>query len=124
MLGLDLLCSCYSQLARGSIFGALDAISAHIKVSSTVAGLESGPEFKVTHECMYLDPTARQCWDYLRIVSLNDEPVTIKEVVVNGGKECTPDSGVQAFAMLMASQYINVNIKTIKKGRLRRRSHL
>jgi hypothetical protein len=76
----------------------------------------SGPSFKVTHECQYLDSKATQCWNFLRIVSLNDEPVTINEVTVNGRKECTPDNGLQALAMLMASSFINVSNTTIKKG--------
>lgn len=110
------ICLGAPYLFRDQIFEALDTISSQIKLPSTVAGLASGPDFKVTHECMYLDPTATQCWNYLKIISLNDQPITIKDVIVNERKECTPDSGIQAFATLMASQYMNVNNKTIKKG--------
>jgi hypothetical protein len=52
----------------------------------------------------------------LKIVSLNDEPITIERVIVNGRAECTSDTGIQAFATLMASQFINVSDKTIKTG--------
>jgi hypothetical protein len=78
--------------------------------------LAAGPEFELTHECRYLDPKATQCWSHLKIVSLNDEAVTIKKVTVNGRKDCTPDDGIQAFETLMASQFINVTKKTIQKG--------
>jgi hypothetical protein len=76
----------------------------------------AGPEFEVSNECKYLAPDATQCWRHLRIVSLNDDPITIKDVVVNGRKECTPDIGAQGFAALSASRLINVTNKTIKKG--------
>jgi hypothetical protein len=73
----------------------------------------TGPALRVTHECRYLDPKATQCWDYLKIVSLNDQPVTIEQVIVNGRPECTSSNGL---LMLLAAQFINVTEKTIKTG--------
>jgi hypothetical protein len=76
----------------------------------------TGPSLRVTHECRYLDATATQCWDHLKIVSLNDQPVTIEQVIVNGRPECTSNTGLKGFATLMASQFINVTDKTIRTG--------
>jgi hypothetical protein len=74
----------------------------------------AGPSLKVTHECRYLDPKATQCWNHLKIVSLNDQPVTIEQVIVNGRPECTSNNG--GLIMLMAAQFINVTDKTIRTG--------
>jgi hypothetical protein len=52
----------------------------------------------------------------LRIISLNDLPVTIEQVVVNGRSACTSDTGLQAIALLMASQFVNVKEKILSKG--------
>jgi hypothetical protein len=76
----------------------------------------AGPSLRVTHECRYLDPTATQCWSHLKIVSLNDQPVTIEQVVVNDRPECTAITGLQGFATIMATPFINVSNKTIKTG--------
>ena len=73
----------------------------------------TGPSLRVTRECRYLDPKATQCWDHLKIVSLNDQPITIEQVVVNGRPECTSENGL---VMLVASQFINVTGKNIKTG--------
>ena len=77
---------------------------------------EAGPAFKVSHECRYLDPSATQCWNHLKIISMNDQPVTIERVVVNGRSECTAGADFLGLAKLMASQFINVNEKTLNKG--------
>jgi hypothetical protein len=50
----------------------------------------------------------------LKIVSLNDQPVTIEQVIVNGRPECT--SSGNGLVMLMAAQFINVIDKTIRTG--------
>lgn len=72
-----------------------------------------GPSLRVTHECKQLDPAATQCWNHLKIVSLNDQPVTIEQVIVNGRQECISNNGL---VMLVAAQFINVTNKTIKTG--------
>jgi len=75
------------------------------------------PSLRVTHECRYLDPSATQCWRYLKIVSLNDESITIEKVVVNGREECTSIAAdFLGLTTLMASQFINVKNKTLNKG--------
>ncbi|MCK1298370.1 hypothetical protein IVB33_38995 [Bradyrhizobium sp. 24] len=73
----------------------------------------TGPSLRVTHECRYLDPKATQCWSHLRIVSMNDQPITVEQVLVNGRPECISNNGL---AMLMAAQFINMTDKTIKTG--------
>jgi hypothetical protein len=74
----------------------------------------AGPSLNVTHECRYLDAKATQCWDHLKIVSLNDQPVTIEQVIVNGRPECTTNNN--GLVMLMAARFINVTDKTIRTG--------
>lgn len=102
---------------KGQVFGAANAVFHHfVHIANDSGGPPEEVDFEVSHECQYLDPQATQCWSHLKIVSLNDEPVTIKEVTVNGRKECTPDNGLQALAFLMASRFINVSNKTIRKG--------
>jgi hypothetical protein len=76
----------------------------------------TGPSLRVTHECRYLDSSATQCWSHLKIISLNDLPVTIEQVIVNGRSECTSNTGFHAIVLLMASQFINVRDKTLNKG--------
>ena len=60
-----------------------------------------------------------ECWNYLKIVSLNEQPVTIQDVIVNGRKECTADRtplGLGPLVQVMAAQFINVSNTTLKKG--------
>lgn len=76
----------------------------------------TGPSLRVTHECRYLDRKATQCWDHLKIVSTNEEPVTIEKIVVNGRPECVPTDGLAGFATVLAAQFINVSNTTIKTG--------
>ncbi|UQR63498.1 hypothetical protein LRP30_43505 [Bradyrhizobium sp. C-145] len=71
----------------------------------------NGPSLRVSHECRYLDPKATQCWSHLKIVSMNEQPITIEQVLVNGRPECVSNNGL---VMLMAAQFINVTEKTIK----------
>jgi hypothetical protein len=99
---------------RRQTFEALSAISGRVGVRSALAEDMSGLDFEVSHECDYLDPKATQCWSHLKIVSLNDGPVTIKEVIVNGRKECTPETN--GLVLLLASRLINVSKMTIQKG--------
>ncbi|UPK26763.1 hypothetical protein [Bradyrhizobium sp. 195] len=88
------------------------AIANAIDVATGYAPL-TGPSLKVSHECRYLDRKATQCWSHLKIVSMNEQPITIEQVVVNGRPECVLDNGL---VMLMAAQFINVTEKTIKTG--------
>ncbi|UWU84905.1 hypothetical protein N2605_00105 [Bradyrhizobium yuanmingense] len=73
----------------------------------------TGPSLRVSHECRYLDRKATQCWSHLKIISMNEQPITIEQVVVNGRPGCVLDNGL---VMLMAAQFINVTEKTIKTG--------
>lgn len=73
----------------------------------------TGPSLRVSHECRYLDPKATQCWSHLKIVSMNEQPITIEQVLVNGRTECASNNGL---VMLMAAQFINVTEKTIRTG--------
>jgi hypothetical protein len=94
---------------KPALANAIDVVTGYVP--------PSGPSLRVTHECRYLDPSASECWKYLKIVSLNEQPVTIQDVIVNGRKECTADRGLlQGLATIMAAQFINVSNKTIKKG--------
>jgi hypothetical protein len=93
---------------KPALANAIDVVTGYVP--------PTGPSLRVTHECRYLDPSATQCWSHLRITSLNDLPVTIQQVVVNGRSECTPNTGFQAIVLLMASQIINVRDKTLNKG--------
>ena len=54
---------------KPALAGAIDAAAGYVPTNE--------PSLRVTHECRYLDPTATQCWSHLKIVSLNDEPITI-----------------------------------------------
>jgi hypothetical protein len=90
---------------KPAIANAIDVVTGYVP--------PAGPSLRVTHECRYLDPTATQCWKHLKIVSLNDQPVTIEQVIVNGRPECTSNNGL---VMLMAAQFINVSNKTIRTG--------
>jgi hypothetical protein len=91
-----------------ALANAIDAAAGYVPTAE--------PSLRVTHECRYLDATATQCWSHLRIVSLNDDPITIEKVVVNGRAECTSGRSFQAITLLMASQFINVKDKTLNKG--------
>lgn len=73
----------------------------------------TGPKLRVSHECQLLDPKATQCWSHLRIVSLNQQPVTIEQVIVNSRPECLLKNGL---VLVVASQHINVSNKTIRTG--------
>ena len=75
-----------------------------------------GPSLKVSHECRYLERKATQCWSHLKIVSMNEQPITIEQVLVNGRPECVPNDGVANFALLLAAQFINVTNTTIRTG--------
>jgi hypothetical protein len=90
---------------KPAIVNAIDGLTGHVA--------PAGPSLRVTHECKYLDPTATQCWNHLRIVSLNDQPITIDQVIVNGRPECISTNGL---VTLIAAQIINVTNKTIKTG--------
>jgi hypothetical protein len=91
---------------KPALANAIDVVTGYVP--------PDGPSLRVTHECRYLDPTATQCWNHLKIVSLNDQPVTIEQVIVNGRPECTTSNN--GLVMLMAAQIINVNDKTIRTG--------
>lgn len=71
------------------------------------------PSLRVTHECRYLNQTATQCWSHLKIVSMNEQPITIQQIIVNGRPECITDNGL---VMLLAARFINVTDTTIKTG--------
>lgn len=76
----------------------------------------TGPSLRVSHGCRFLDPKATQCWSHLKIVSTNEQSITIEQVLVNGRPECVPTDGVANFATALASRFINVDNKTIKTG--------
>lgn len=63
-----------------------------------------------------LGPKGDAVLEPLEIVSLNAQPITIDQVLVNGRPECVPDDGVAGFAMLLAAQFINVTNTTINTG--------
>src|SRR5438309_367783 len=52
---------------KPAVANAIDVVTGYVP--------PAGPSLKVTHECRYLDRAATQCWDHLKIVSLNDEPI-------------------------------------------------
>jgi hypothetical protein len=91
---------------KPALANAIDVVTGYVP--------PAGPSLKVTHECRLLDKTATQCWDYLRIVSLNDQPVTIEKVIVNGRPECTETA--RGLVWAMTAPFINVDNKTIKMG--------
>jgi hypothetical protein len=91
---------------KPAVANAIDVVTGYVP--------PTGPSLRVTHECRYLDPSATQCWNHLKIISMNDLSVTIEQVIVNGRSECS--TGLQAIVMLMASQFMNVTDKTLSKG--------
>jgi hypothetical protein len=93
---------------KPAVANAIDLVTGYVP--------PTGPSLRVTHECRYLDPAATQCWSHLKVVSLNDGPITIERVVVNGREECTSEDGLQAFLTLLASRFINVKNKTLSQG--------
>jgi hypothetical protein len=92
---------------KPAVANAIDLVTGYVPPAE--------PSLRVTHECRYLDPAATQCWSHLKIVSLNEDPITIERVVVNGGEDCT-SGGFQPFFTLMAALFINVNNKTLNQG--------
>jgi hypothetical protein len=90
---------------KPAVANAIDVVTGYVP--------PSGPSFKVTRECIYLDPKATQCWDHLKIVSVNDQPITIEQVLINGRSECILNNGL---VTLMAAQFINVTNKIIRTG--------
>jgi hypothetical protein len=90
---------------KPAVANAVDVVTGYVP--------PAGPSLRVTHECRYLDPSATQCWNHLKIISMNDLPVTVEQVIVNGRAECT---SVQDLVLFIASRFINVTEKTIKKG--------
>lgn len=114
LLGIPLALSNIQTLY--SWFPALKPALANVIDVVTGYAPPKGPSLKVTHECRYLDRKATQCWDHLKIVSMNEEPVTIEQIIVNGRPECVPNDGVANFAMLLAAKLINVTNTTIKTG--------
>ncbi|WLC16302.1 hypothetical protein [Bradyrhizobium diazoefficiens] len=93
---------------RPAVANAIDVVTGYVP--------PKGPSLRVTHECKYLDRKATQCWSHLKIVSMNEQPITIEQIIVNGRPECVPNDGVANFAMLLAAQFINVTNTTIKTG--------
>lgn len=51
-----------------------------------------------------------------KILSLDQQPVTIERVVVNGRPECASDKSLSGLVTLLAAQHINVSNKTIRMG--------
>jgi hypothetical protein len=93
---------------KPALANAIDAATGYVP--------PTGPSFRVSHECRYLDRKATQCWNHLKIVSMNNQPITIEQVLVNGRPECVPSDGVANFATALAGRFINVNNTTIKTG--------
>jgi len=93
---------------KPAIAHAIDVVTGYVP--------PTGPKLRVSHECALLDATATQCWSHLKIASLDQQPVTIERVVVNGRPECASDKSFFGLVTLLAAQHINVSNKTIRMG--------